>query len=76
MDADLEVGDEETTTSTQYSNGQAHHSTSTASVIKVRFRDKGVEGRGGKAGTGNATHASVYVCWSRPRHNFIHVCKS
>lgn len=36
MDADLEVGDEETTTSTQYSNGRALHSSSSASV-KVRY---------------------------------------
>eukprot|EP00624_Nannochloropsis_granulata_P003098 evm.model.NODE_2580_length_13026_cov_22.657761.2 len=32
MDADLEVGDEETTTSTQYSNGRALHSSSSSSV--------------------------------------------
>lgn len=78
LDADLEAGDEETTTSTQYSGGQAHHSSSTASC-KVSFRGKRVKGRGGKKSRKRETHArelSVYVCLSRPRHNLVrvHIC--
>ena len=53
MDADLEVGDEETTTSTQYSNGRALHSSSSSSV-KVRFLETS-DRDGGKAGNGKRT---------------------
>lgn len=77
-DADLEVGDEETTASTQYSNGQAHHSSSSASV-KVSLREKGGarEGEAEPARKRNARASfSVYVCWARPRHNLVRVCVS